>query len=167
MSIELNTAVARFLLERSKEVVGRHYKLDYPLVSEFKFGRNIRSSSIHSECEARGAVFGEIMGWERPLYFDPLHHREDPPAQLSEQGTFHKPDFFDHIEDEYLVCREGVGLIDMSSFAKFIVRGDEESVVRYLQNLCSNNVDIPVGGIVGTGMQNEGGGYENDCMLIR
>ena len=55
----------------------------------------------------------------------------------------------------------------MSSFAKFIVRGDEESVVRYLQNLCSNNVDIPVGGIVGTGMQNEGGGYENDCMLIR
>ena len=157
----------RFLLERSKEVVGRHYKLDYPLVSEFKFGRNIRSSSIHSECEARGAVFGEIMGWERPLYFDPLHHREDPPAQLPEQGTFHKPDFFDHIEDEYLVCREGVGLIDMSSFAKFIVRGDEESVVRYLQNLCSNNVDIPVGGIVGTGMQNEGGGYENDCMLIR
>merc|ERR1719167_877157 len=158
---------SRFLLERSKEVVGRHYKLDYPLVSEFKFGRNIRSSSIHSECEARGAVFGEIMGWERPLYFDPLHHREDPPAQLPEQGTFHKPDFFDHIEDEYLVCREGVGLIDMSSFAKFIVRGDEESVVRYLQNLCSNNVDIPVGEIVGTGMQNEGGGYENDCMLIR
>lgn len=158
---------SRFLLERSKEVVGRHYKLDYPLVSEFKFGRNIRSSSIHSECEARGAVFGEIMGWERPLYFDPLHHREDPPAQLPEQGTFHKPEFFDHIEDEYLVCREGVGLIDMSSFAKFIVRGDEESVVRYLQNLCSNNVDIPVGEIVGTGMQNEGGGYENDCMLIR
>ena len=62
-------------MERSKEVVGRHYSLDYPLVSEFKLGRNIRSSSIHSECEARGAVFGEIMGWERPLYFDPHHHR--------------------------------------------------------------------------------------------
>jgi len=158
---------SRFLLERSKEVVGRHYKLDYPLVSEFKFGRNIRSSSIHSECEARGAVFGEIMGWERPLYFDPLHHREDPPARLPEQGTFGKPDFFDHIEDEYLVCREGVGLIDMSSFAKFTVRGEEASVVAYLQTLCSNDVDIPVGGIVPTGMHNEGGGYENDCMLVR
>jgi pyruvate dehydrogenase phosphatase regulatory subunit len=158
---------SRFLRERSKEVVGRHYKLDYPLVSEFKFGRNIRCSSVHSECEARGAVFGELMGWERPLYFDPLHHREDPPAQLPEKGTFGKPDFFDHIEDEYLVCREGVGLIDMSSFAKFIVRGDSDSVVTYLQTLCSNNVDIPVGGIVPTGMQNEGGGYENDCMLIR
>ena len=55
----------------------------------------------------------------------------------------------------------------MSSFAKFIVRGEADAVVTYLQNLCSNDVDIPVGGIVPTGMQNGGGGYENDCMLIR
>merc|ERR1719147_465707 len=156
----------RFLSERAKEVVGKHYQLEYPLVSEFKFGRKIRSSSIYSECEARGAVFGEKMGWERALYFNPYHHREDPPAELPE-GSFRKPEFFDHIEDEYLVCREGVGLIDMSSFAKFIVRGDKNSVVNYLQMLCSNDVNIPVGGIVPTGMQNEGGGYENDCLLVR
>merc|ERR1719309_1324338 len=156
----------RFLSERAKEVVGKHYQLEYPLVSEFKFGRKIRSSSIYSECEARGAVFGEKMGWERALYFDPYHHREDPPAELPE-GSFGKPEFFDHIEDEYLVCREGVGLIDMSSFAKFIVRGVQDSVVNYLQMLCSNDVNIPVGGIIPTGMQNENGGYENDCLLIR
>jgi len=156
----------RFLSERAKEVVGKHYQLEYPLVSEFKYGRKIRSSSIYSECEARGAVFGEKMGWERALYFDPHHHREDPPAELPE-GSFGKPEFFDHIEDEYLVCREGVGLIDMSSFAKFIVRGDKNSVLNYLQMLCSNDVNIPVGGIIPTGMQNEGGGYENDCLLIR
>ena len=156
----------RFLLERSQEVVGRHYQLHYPLVSEFKYGRQIRTSPIYSELEARGAVFGERMGWERALYFNPSHHREDPPSELP-GGTFRKPEFFDHIEDEYLVCREGVGLIDMSSFAKFIVRGDEESVVKFLQKLCSNDINIPVGGIVPTGMQNEKGGYENDCMLIR
>ena len=156
----------RFLLERSREVVGRHYQLHYPLLSEFKYGRKIRMSPIYSELEARGGVFGERMGWERPLYFNPTHHREDPPSELPE-GSFGKPAFFDQIEDEYLVCREGVGLIDMSSFAKFIVKGEEHSVVDYLQELCSNNVDIPVGGIVPTGMQNEQGGYENDCLLIR
>mgnify|MGYP000008699022 CR=1 FL=1 len=37
----------------------------------------------------------------------------------------------------------------------------------YLQQLCSNDVNIPVGGIVHTGMQNEHGGYENDCMIVR
>lgn len=40
-------------------------------------------------------------------------------------------------------------------------------VVHYLQLLCSNEVDIPIGGILHTGMQNERGGYENDCMLVR
>jgi len=157
---------SQYLVERAKEVVGKHYALEYPLVNEFKLGRKIRSSPIYSELEARGAVFGERTGWERALYFDPYHHREDPPAELPE-GTFGKPEFFDQIEEEYLVCREGVGLIDMSSFSKFIVRGEEGAVVSFLQKLCSNDIDIPIGGIVPTGMQNEAGGYENDCMLIR
>ncbi len=50
-----------------------------------------------------------------------------------------------------------VGLLDMSSFAKFIIKGESSSVVNYLQLLCSNDVDIPVGGIIPTGMLNENG----------
>ena len=37
----------------------------------------------------------------------------------------------------------------------------------YVQKLCSNDVNVPVGGVVHTGMQNDRGGYENDCLLIR
>lgn len=59
--------------------------------------RKIRTSPIFSELEARGAVFGEKMGWERPLYFKPYHDREDPPAQLP-KGTFGKPEFFDVVD---------------------------------------------------------------------
>ncbi len=70
-------------------------------------------------------------------------------------------------QEEYLACREGVGILDMSSFSKFQIRGEEDSVVEYLQRLCSNDVDIPVGNIISTGMHNEMGGYENDCMLVR
>lgn len=40
-------------------------------------------------------------------------------------------------------------------------------VVEWLQCLCTNDVNIPVGGIVHTGMLNERGGYENDCLLVR
>jgi pyruvate dehydrogenase phosphatase regulatory subunit len=40
-------------------------------------------------------------------------------------------------------------------------------VVDFLQYLCSNDVDIPVGHIVHTGMQNHFGGYENDCSVVR
>lgn len=40
-------------------------------------------------------------------------------------------------------------------------------VVDLLQYLCSNDVDVPVGSIIHTGMQNHRGGYENDCSLAR
>ena len=70
----------------------------------------MRTSAIYSELLARGAVFGERMGWERPLYFMPHHGREDPPEKLPSL-SFGIPEFFEDIEDEYLVCREGVGLI--------------------------------------------------------
>ena len=92
----------RFLLQRTEEVVGRHYQLKYPigkssvsrfhhfftilfptLVDEFKTARGIRTPSIFSELEARGAVFGERMGWERPLYFKPHHGRDDPPEKVT------------------------------------------------------------------------------------
>lgn len=37
----------------------------------------------------------------------------------------------------------------------------------FLQKLCANDIDIPVGHVSPSGMHNEQGGYENDCMLIR
>ena len=89
---------ARYLRERTYEVVGKHYALAYPIVDEFKRARKVRTSPLFSELEGRGAVYGERMGWERPLYFDPYHSREDPPAQLPEKGTFAKPHCYEHIE---------------------------------------------------------------------
>lgn len=37
-------------------------------------------------------------------------------------GTFFKPKFFDFMKEEYLACREGVGIIDMSSFSKIEIK---------------------------------------------
>ncbi|UYV82639.1 dehydrogenase, partial [Cordylochernes scorpioides] len=81
--------------------------------------------------------------------------------------TFHKPAWFDRVQEEYLACRERVGVIDMSSFSKFIIKSPGQEVVEFLQKLCSNDVDIPTGTIVPTGMQNQEGGYVNDCLLLR
>lgn len=47
----------------------------------------------------------------------------------------------------------------------FQSKGNE--VVSALQYVCSNDVDVPVGSIIHTGMQNKHGGYENDCSLAR
>jgi len=38
------------------------------------------------------------------------------------KGSFYKPKFFDFMKDEFQACREGVGIIDMSSFSKIEIK---------------------------------------------
>lgn len=114
---------------------------------------------------------------------------EENVAEVKEiKNTFSKPFWFDAVNDEYTACREAVGLIDYSAYTKidlwvrcdpvmnFVVRfysteisfqSKGKEVVDALQYLCSNDVDVPIGSIIHTGIQNERGGYENDCSLVR
>jgi pyruvate dehydrogenase phosphatase regulatory subunit len=86
---------------------------------------------------------------------------------LSKQGTFGKARWFNTVKKEYNACRKGVAVIDMTSFTKYELKSAKRSVVDFLQRLCANNIDKPVGTVVHTGMLNEQGGYENDCSVIR
>ncbi|XP_020711811.1 pyruvate dehydrogenase phosphatase regulatory subunit, mitochondrial-like isoform X2 [Athalia rosae] len=156
----------QYLQQRIKEVVGRHYAILYPHQCEYKYARKLRCSPLYSVLEEQGAVFGIKMAYERPLYFDSTYRRGDKKPEMP-PGSFYKPKFFEFMKEEFLACREGVGIIDMSSFSKIEITSSRSEVVDYLQQLCSNDANIPVGGIVHTGMQNERGGYENDCMLVR
>ncbi|CAG9781689.1 unnamed protein product [Diatraea saccharalis] len=146
----------RFLRDRVKEVPGVHYGLPYPF-HEFETGRNLRLSPIYPTLRDNGAVFGQVMGYERPTWFE----------TVASTKTFGKPHWFDTVQREYWACREAVGLADYSSFTKIDIQSNGREVVDLLQYLCSNDVDVPVGSIIHTGMQNERGGYENDCSLAR
>ncbi|CAH1984235.1 unnamed protein product [Acanthoscelides obtectus] len=89
------------------------------------------------------------------------------PYRMAYTNTFAKPPWFDCVAKEYEACRERVGLADYSSFTKIDLWSEGNEVVDALQYVCSNDVDVPVGSIIHTGMQNKHGGYENDCSLAR
>lgn len=38
--------------------------------------------------------------------------------RIANTGTFGKPPWFDFVKNEYMACREAVGLCDYSSFTK-------------------------------------------------
>ena len=82
-------------------------------------------------------------------------------------GSFGKPIWFEKVRDEYMACRHGVAIIDMSSFTKFEIKSAGRKVVDFLQNICSNDIDSPIGHVIHTGMQNHKGGYENDCSVVQ
>ena len=153
-------------------------------MSLYRTGRKLRVSALHPKLQGAGAVFGEVLGYERPLFFNTeggkskvslersisaLVHRlilEDF-EDLSKQGTFGKARWFNTVKKEYNACRKGVAVIDMTSFTKYELKSANRSVIDFLQMLCANNIDKPIGSVIHTGMLNQQGGYENDCSVIR
>lgn len=157
----------QFLEQRVKEVVGHHYAISYPNM-EYKYGRKLRCSPLYSVLEERRAVFGTVMAYERALYFDTSLKRGQLPLPEMPANSFFKPKFFNFLQDEYTACSETVGVIDISSFSKIKIKSQHiEDIVGYLQKLCCNDVDIPIGTCIKTGMLNESGGFENECTLVR
>ena len=109
-----------------------------------------------------GAVFNQIMGYERPAYFDKSAYKDEngvPKFRIAETKTFGKPHWFDIVAAEYEACREKIGLLDYSTFTKIDLWSKGKEVVDLLQMLCSNDMDAPVGSIIHTGMHNRHGMY--------
>lgn len=88
-------------------------------------------------------------------------------VSIAETKTFFKPPWFKEVSEEFYAARAKVALCDYSSFAKFDLWSSDTQVVDFLQLLCSNDIDMPIGHIRHTGMHNHHGGYENDCSVAR
>nr|XP_020479167.1 pyruvate dehydrogenase phosphatase regulatory subunit, mitochondrial [Monopterus albus] len=152
-----------FLRHRVMEVMPLLYELKVPRW-DFQTGRQLRTSPLYDRLDTQGARWMEKHGFERPKYFV-------PPGKdllsLDQSKTFYKPDWFDIVGAEVKCCKEAVCVIDMSSFTKFELTSTGDQALELLQHLCSNDLDVPVGHIIHTGMLNERGGYENDCSVVR
>lgn len=148
----------QWLHDRVGEVLGLHYNVPWPN-RELSSARPFRRSPVYHLTEARGALFGSKMGWERPNVFA-------PPGVAPELGyTWGKPDWLDWSVREQQATREAVAVYDETSFGKLLVAGRDACAV--LQRLCTADVDVPVGRAVYTGMLNARGGYEADVTVTR
>jgi 4-methylaminobutanoate oxidase (formaldehyde-forming) len=147
-----------FLRERVAEVLGLHYQMAWPN-REFTTGRGLRKSPLHERLAARGACFGSKAGWERPNWF-----ARDGLAPVMEY-SFGRQNWFDCHAREHRAAREAVALFDQTGFAKFLVDGRDAAAL--LQRLCANDVDVPPGRVVYTGLLNERGGFESDLTVVR
>jgi len=79
--------------------------------------------------------------------------------------SYGRQNWFPCAADEHRAVREAVGVFEQSSFAKFRLEGPD--AVAVLQELCANEVDVPVGRIVYTQMLNPKGGIEADLTVTR
>lgn len=105
---------------------------------ELPAGRPRRTSPLYETLQAKGGVFTETFGWERPKWYS-LDGRE-------EQYSYRRNNVFDVVRDECLAVRERVGILDLSGFAKYDVNGSDAEA--FLNRLCANRMPTNNGGIV-------------------
>ena len=152
-----------YLVARARETLGLLYADHFPF-RQYQTARDIRHSPLHERLAARGAVFAEAAGWERPGWFLPPQA-----AALGEKPEYcyswKRQNWFAHSAGEHFAVRNHVGMFDMSPFAKFRVEGRDAEAV--LQRICGNDIAVAPGRIVYTQWLNQRGAIEADVTVTR
>ncbi len=153
-------AATDWVRTRTLEAYARHYAVAWPN-DEYASGRPLRRSALYDRLAARGAVFGEKLGWERPNWFADSGAGDTP----RDAPSFGRANWFEAVGREHRACREAAALFDQSSFAKFLIVGrDAEAALSWI---AANDVARPPGAVVYTQMLNARGGIECDVTVAR
>ena len=148
----------RYLRERVSETLGLLYDNHWPF-RQYATARGVRRSPFHDRLAARGACHGEAFGWERPNWY------ATPGTEPRYDYSFGRQNWFDLSAEEHRAVRDGVGLLDQTSFAKFRLQGRDAAKV--LGRISANEVDVPRDRIVYTQWLNDQGGIEADLTVTR
>lgn len=143
------------LSARVPEVLGKHYEITYP-GRQWATSRFIQRVPLHDAWVAANAHFGQVYGYERPMYF----------GTSSEPSlSFGKPDWFDHVAEEVNAAHTGAAIFDQSTLGKIRVQGADAEA--FLNRVCTNDMRRAPGSILFSLMLNERGGIEDDLTVMR
>ena len=120
-------------------------------------GRGLRKSSLYEDLARAGAQFAQVFGWERPRWYS-----ADGEA---ERYSWARSNWFGPVREECRAVRERVGLMDLSTFAKYEVSG--AGAGRYLDRICANRLPQKDGGIVLTHLLTADGFIESEITVTR
>lgn len=148
----------QYLRNRTVETLGLLYAPHWPH-RQYETARDIRRSPLHDRLANRGACFGSLNGWERPMFFA----RPELAVQPTYEYSWGRQNWHEANRQEHLAVRERVGLFDMTSFAKFLVQGGDAGAV--LDRMSAGAVNDGPGRSVYTQWLNDAGGIEADLTV--
>jgi dimethylglycine dehydrogenase len=149
-------ATQGYLRAKNEEAYANVFTPHYP-DEERTAARPLKTAPNYERMKALGAVFGSVYGWERPNWFAPpgyevskaelnsddvlLNENHAPPAddgKIKEKWSFRRSNYFPFVGDEIKNVTNGVGLQDMSPFAKAIVSGP--GAREWLDSILANRI---------------------------
>ncbi len=150
-----NKAYTRIKNEECYEHV---FVIHYP-DEERPAARPARTSPCHDRLAARGAVWGQRYGWERPNWFAPAG------VEPRDVWSFRRSNYFEHVGNECRLVREKVAIIDITSFTKHQVSGPGAEA--YLDRLVARKLPQKVGRINLSHALTVRGGVRSEFTIMR
>lgn len=143
-----------FIVERTKDEFMRRHDTPVP-GKQFESLRPLRRHVLYDRLAAKGAVFGEVAGWERPRWF------ADAPSAEDANG-WHRQDWHENVATEVKAVREAAGLIDLCAFSQIKVIGPNARAL--FERLSANKV--PALGRIGLcHLLTEAGKFETEVTI--
>ena len=143
------------LMTRIPEILGTHYDIAYP-GKQLSTARNIRTLPLDAAFRSHQAHFGQVYGWERPLYFG---------KTAEPQMRFDRPDWFENVRGEVLAAHQRAAVFDASAFGKIDVAGADAEA--FLLHVCAGYMARQPGSVIYTAMLNARGTFESDLTAQR
>ncbi len=148
-------ATPRYTNAKVREFYSRRFSITYPN-EELPAARPFRTTPVYSRLKDRNAVFGAFRSLEHPLWFAPAG------TEPVETPTFRRSNAFPHVAEECRAVREGVGVNEISTFARHEVAGPGARPL--LDRLLANRLPKP-GRIALTPMLNHDGTLMGDLTV--
>lgn len=114
-----------------KENYSRRFSITFPN-EELTAGRPLRRTPVYDRLSARNAVWGSAYGLETALWF------QEVGKEPVEEVTFKRSNAHNLVAQECAAVRNGVGLIETSSFAKYEITGPQSE--GWLSHLLANKM---------------------------
>lgn len=149
-------AVGGYTKSKSHEDYEHMYKLHLP-GEERPAGRKMRITPLYDILREKGAVYTEVNGWERAKWFSRDGRTEDI--------GFRHNNTFDVVAAECRAVREKVGIMELSTFAKYEVTGRDAETL--LNRISANRMPKREGGVVLTHYLAPGGRLNGESTVTR
>ncbi|MCP3686876.1 MAG: FAD-dependent oxidoreductase [Gammaproteobacteria bacterium] len=147
-----------FTRARAMDQYANRFKIHFPY-EEREAGRPIKTRPVYQHQKQLGAVFGQSFGYEHPLWFAGVG------VDAKEDYGFERQAWFDAVADECKALRTAVGVIDVSNFAKYEIKGAGSA--DWLNRLVANHIPTEVGRSCLTPMLGVRGGIAGDFTITK
>ncbi|TIU01150.1 MAG: FAD-dependent oxidoreductase [Mesorhizobium sp.] len=147
-----------FVKARVQDQYSHRFKIHFPN-EERAAGRPVRTRPAYSMQKENGAVFGLNFGWEHPLWFSIDGEPREETIGFTRQNWWHP------VGREARMLRDHVGIIDISNFAKYEVKGPGAEA--WLNALFANKIPSRVGRSCLTPLIGKRGGIAGDFTVTK